>query len=59
LGRRTFGREFKLEAYRPVKERGVSPAQASRDLDVRPNVLRTWIKVILADPQHAVPAGAG
>jgi len=31
MGRRTFGRTFKLEAYRLVKERGGSPAQASRD----------------------------
>ena len=35
--RRQFSREFKLEAVRLVKERGVSVAQASRDLDVHEN----------------------
>ena len=55
MGRRTFSREFKLEAYRLVKERGVSLAQASRDLDIHPNVLRNWIKEVLADPRYAFP----
>ena len=32
--RRTFSREFKLEAVKLVRDRGVSIAQASRDLDV-------------------------
>ena len=32
--RRQFSREFKLEAVRLVKERGVSVVQASRDLEV-------------------------
>ena len=35
--RRQFSREFKLEAVRLVKERGVSVAQASRDLEVHKN----------------------
>ena len=39
-----FRREFKLEAVRLVRERGVSVAQASRDLDVHENVLRKWVK---------------
>lgn len=38
--RRQFTREFKLEAVRLVLERGVSFAQASRDLGVHVNVLR-------------------
>ena len=29
MGRRTFSREFKLEAVRLVKERGVAAAQAA------------------------------
>jgi len=40
MERRKFGREFKIEAVRLVKERGVSVAQAARDLDVHENVLR-------------------
>ena len=55
MGRRTFSREFKLEAIKLVRERGVAVAQASRDLDVHENVLRKWIKDYLADPQQSFP----
>ena len=51
--RRQFSREFKLEAVRLVKERGVSVPQAARDLDVHENVLRKWIREAAADPQEA------
>ena len=53
--RREFSREFKLEAVKLVKERGVTAAQASRDLDVHENVLRKWIRELAADPQQAFP----
>jgi transposase len=36
MERRQFTREFKLEAVRLIKERGVSYAQASEDLGVHP-----------------------
>ena len=55
MGRRRFDRAFKLEAVKLVRERGVSAAQAARDLDVHENVLRKWIKEFAADPQHAFP----
>ena len=42
MQRRKFSREFKLEAVRLVKERGVAVGQASRDLDLHENVLRKW-----------------
>ena len=50
-----LSREFKLEAVRLVKERGVAVAQASRDLDLHENVLRKWMRDLSADPQHAFP----
>ncbi|MDB5744249.1 MAG: transposase family protein [Polaromonas sp.] len=53
--RRQFSREFKLEAVKLVKNRGVSVAQASRDLDVHENVLRKWVRELAADPQQAFP----
>ena len=56
MGRRRFDRAFKLEAVKLVRERGVSAAQAARDLDVHENVLRKWVKEFAADPQHAFPA---
>jgi transposase len=55
MERRRFGREFKLEAVKLVRERGVTVAQAARDLDVHENVLRKWVKDFSADPQHAFP----
>ncbi len=53
--RRQFSREFKLEAVKLVKERGVTAAQAARDLDVHENVLRKWVRELAADPQQAFP----
>ena len=55
MGRRRFDRAFKLEAVKLVRERGVSAAQAARDLDVHENVLRKWVKEFAANPQHAFP----
>ena len=55
MAKRQFSREFKLEAVKLVKERGVSIAQASRDLGVHENVLRKWVRDVAADPVHAFP----
>lgn len=54
-GRRRYSREFKVEAVRLVRERGVSLAQAPRDLDVHANVLRSWVREHGADPAEAFP----
>lgn len=40
MERRKFSREFKVEAAKMVSERGVSVAQASRNMDVHQTVLR-------------------
>jgi transposase-like protein len=40
MERRRFTREFKLEAVRLIRDRGVSYAQASEDLKVHPTQLR-------------------
>jgi transposase len=53
--RRRYSREFKVEAVRLVIERGVSAAQAARDLGVHTNVLRNWVREHRADPGHAFP----
>nr|GAT45038.1 transposase IS3 [Mycena chlorophos] len=55
MQRRKFSREFKLEAVRLVKERGVAVAQAARDLDVHENVLRKWVREFATDKQEAFP----
>ena len=54
MGRRSFSREFKLEAVRLVRERGVSVAQAARDLDLHQNMLRNWVRDFAADPAAGV-----
>ena len=55
MERRKFTREFKLEAVRLIKERGVSYAQASHDLSVHQSQLRSWVKALADDPHHAFP----
>jgi transposase len=55
MERRQFSREYKLEAVNLVRERGVSVAQAARDLGLHENLLRKWVKGFAADPQHAFP----
>ena len=51
--RRTFSREFKLEAVKLVVERGVAVAQACRDLDVAESVLRRWMRELAQAPASA------
>ena len=53
MQRQKFGRDFKLEAEKLVLERGVSAAQAERDLDVHANVLRKWSREAEGDPGPA------
>lgn len=54
MGRRVFSREFKLEAAKLVRERGVTIAQAARDLEVHGNVLRKWIEDVAGDPVQSL-----
>jgi transposase len=55
MQRRKFSREYKLEAVKLVKERGVTFAQAARDLDVHENVLRKWVCEHGDDPSESFP----
>ena len=55
MGRRTFTREFKLEAVKLVTERGISKSQAARDLGIHVNVLRKWIEDLEHDAKQAFP----
>jgi len=40
--RKTYSREFKIEAVRMTTEGGISVAQAARDLEVNENTLHNW-----------------
>ena len=53
--RRKHSREFKQEAVRLVRERGVTVAQAARDLDLSPTLIRRWVREFVADPKEAFP----
>jgi transposase len=55
MQRRVFSREFKLEAVKLVRDRGVAVAQACRNLDVAESVLRRWMRDLAADPGQAFP----
>ena len=55
MERRKFSREFKIEAVKLVRERGVKVAQAARDLDVHATVLRSWVREFSGDPHDAFP----
>ena len=55
MARRKFTREFKLEAVKLVRERGVTVAQAARDLGVHGTVLRRWVQEYAADSKQAFP----
>ena len=55
MTRRQFSHEFKREAVHSVRIRGVSVAQASRDLDVHATVPRHWIRQYGNDSAEAFP----
>jgi transposase len=55
MGRRQFTREFKFEAVKLVRERGVSAAQAARDLGIGTNVMSRWVREAAADKGQAFP----
>ena len=44
MGRRVFTPEFKHEAVKLVRDRGITVTQASKDLGLHVNVLRKWVK---------------
>jgi len=53
--RRTFTREFKVEAVRRVTEQGRSLAEVARDLDLSESMLRSWKQALAADGARAFP----
>lgn len=55
MGKRSFTREFKLEAVKLVTERGIAKSQAARDLGIHLNVLRKWVADYQRDAQQAFP----
>ena len=44
MARKSYTREFKLQALRMITEQGLSVAEAARRLGIRENLLRNWKK---------------
>ena len=44
--RRTFSREFKIEAVRAIRDEHKSVSQVARELEVTRQLLRTWCKQV-------------
>ena len=55
LTRRKFSREFKTEAVKLVTERGVTVAQACRDLELAESILRRRMREAAEAPTSAFP----
>ena len=53
--RRSFSREFKLEAVGLMTDGGLSVAQAARDLGISESVLGRWKRQFMEDPAEAFP----
>jgi transposase len=53
--RRTYSREFKVEAVKLVTERGYSVAEAARSLGVHETLLRSWKQALAARGEQAFP----
>ncbi len=53
--RKTYSREFKIEAVKLVTDHSMTRKQVARDLDVDIGTLRNWIKQFTDDPEKAFP----
>lgn len=53
--RRSYTREFKVEAVRLAHESEKSVAQIARELGIHPTLLGRWIKQLEVDPEQAFP----
>ena len=53
--RKSYSREFKLEAVGLITQKGYSIAEASRNLGIEYSVLRRWKTQLADDPQNAFP----
>ncbi len=53
--RKSYSREFKVEAVGLITEKGYSIAEASRNLGIEYSVLRRWKNQLADDKSHAFP----
>ena len=55
MARKTYTREFKLQAVRMLTDQGLSVAEAARRLGICENLLRVWKKTFLDHGIEAFP----
>lgn len=53
--RRSYTREFKLEAVQLITEKGYSAAEAARTLDIGETLLRSWKQAFEKEGEKAFP----
>src|SRR4051812_17755665 len=53
--RRTYTREFKIEAVKLITEQGYSVAEAARSLGLHENLLRSWKQAFHDQGEQAFP----
>jgi len=53
--RRSFTREFKVEAVKLITEKGYSVAEAARSLDIGETLLRAWKQAFEQQGEQAFP----
>lgn len=53
--RRSFSREYKVEAVRMITKGGHCVSQIADDLDIRPDMLRRWKRQFEQDESNAFP----
>lgn len=53
--RRTYARDFKIDAVRLVTEQGMTRTRVAHDLGIDPATLRSWIKQFTEEPETAFP----
>lgn len=55
MARKTYTREFKLQALRMVTDQGLSVAEAARRLGIRENLIRNWKRAAKERGDEAFP----
>ncbi|NLA41876.1 MAG: transposase [Smithella sp.] len=55
IERKSYSRQFKIDAVRLLTDQGYKISEAARNLDINPNVLRRWRNELAgaADPEKA------
>jgi len=53
--KKSYSKQFKIDAVKLVTEQGFKISEAARNLDIHPNVLRHWRNQLKTDSDQAFP----